>query len=265
MVSHVVPVDPVSVPSFGPDHLAIPPGLADGPQPVVFIAGNNSTSQQTVNVYVGNATPAIQAVSNAATFVGIPVAPGTLVSILGQFRDSATPTVSFDGYPGPILYAGLSQINTVIPFEVAGQASTMAVVSANGLTSAPHLVNLTDTSPGIFHGGVLNQDGSLNGPNNPAAAGTVLQIFATGAGVFSPALADGSIVPIGPSYPVPVAPVSVMIGGLPAQVEFAGAAPTLVAGVLQVNAVVPAGVSSGDQGLVLIVGRNSDLAGVSLK
>ncbi len=42
-------------------------------------------------------------------------------------------------------------------------------------------------------------------------------------------------------YPAPVLPVSVTIDGLPAQVLYAGAAPGLVAGVLQINVVVPAG------------------------
>jgi uncharacterized protein (TIGR03437 family) len=243
--------------------VTIPPGLADGPQPIVFTAGNNNSSQQPVNAYVGSATPSVIAVSNAASFIGIPQAPGTLVSVFGRFRESAVPTVSFDGHPAPILYSGLYQINTVIPFEVAGQATTTAVVSANGLTSPPFLVNLTDTSPGIFHGGVLNQDGSINGPNNPAAAGTIVQIFATGAGVFSPALADGSIVPIGPPYPTPLARVSATIDGLPAQIEYAGAAPNLIAGVLQVNVVVPAGASLGQ--LILTVGQNNDLAGVYIQ
>ncbi len=40
--------------------------------------------------------------------------------------------------------------------------------------------------------------------------------------------------------PAPVLPVSVTIDGLPAQVLYAGAAPGLVAGVLQINVVVPA-------------------------
>jgi len=76
--------------------------------------------------------------------------------------------------------------------------------------------------------------------------------------VFIPPLADGSIVPIAPPYPVPAAPVSVSIGGLPAQIEYAGAAPALVAGMLQVNAVVPASLNSGIQRILLTVGRNTD-------
>jgi len=240
--------------------VVIPPGLAAGPQPLVFTAGNNDSSQQKLNVYVGDATPVIHAVSNAASFAGIAQAPGTLVSIYGTYRDSAPQiaAVSFDGIPAPVLYAGPAQINSVIPFELSGHASAMAMVSVNGLTSAPYAFNLTDTSPSIFRFGVLNQDSSQNSADNPAAAGSVLQIFATGAGVFIPPLADGSIVPIAPPYPVPAAPVSVSIGGLPAQIEYAGAAPALVAGMLQVNAVVPASLNSGIQRILLTVGRNTD-------
>ncbi len=51
-----------------------------------------------------------------------------------------------------------------------------------------------------------------------------------------------------------------MIGGLPAQIQYAGAAPNLVSGVLQVNAVIPAGLGPGDQPVVVKVGQNDNSA-----
>ena len=64
--------------------------------------------------------------------------------------------------------------------------------------------------------------------------------------------------PSKPPYPVPLAPVTLSIGGRPGQINYAGAAPGLVFGVLQVNAVVPSGLSAGPQRLVLTVGKNDN-------
>lgn len=55
--------------------------------------------------------------------------------------------------------------------------------------------------------------------------------------------------------PKPLLPVSVQIDGRPAQVLYAGAAPALVAGVLQVNVRVPGGVAAGSVPLTLSTGR----------
>ena len=54
------------------------------------------------------------------------------------------------------------------------------VVTVDHVQSAPVTVNLASSAPGIFPRGVLNQDSSVNEAANPAAAGSVLQIFATG-------------------------------------------------------------------------------------
>jgi uncharacterized protein (TIGR03437 family) len=55
-----------------------------------------------------------------------------------------------------------------------------------------------------------------------------------------------------------VAPVSVTIGGQPATIRYAGAAPYQVLGIFQVNAVVPEGIGSGPQPIVLTAGENSN-------
>ena len=41
-------------------------------------------------------------------------------------------------------------------------------------------VNLAPFAPGIFSNGVLNQDYSLNSAKQPAAPGSVIQVYATG-------------------------------------------------------------------------------------
>jgi len=57
-------------------------------------------------------------------------------------------------------------------------------------------------------------------------------------------VADGTIVST-TNLPLSAAPVSVTIGGQPATVGYQGAAPGLVAGVMQINAQVPASVTPG--------------------
>ena len=54
------------------------------------------------------------------------------------------------------------------------------------------------------------------------------------------------------SYPTPLLPVSVTIDGLPGEVVYAGAAPGLVAGVLQINVLVPANASGATYDQVVV-------------
>jgi len=93
---------------------------------------------------------------------------------------------------------------------------------------------VAEASPAIFTldssgqgaAAVLNRDNSVNGPGNPAARGSVIQIFGTGVDMRN------------------TPPVGVTIGGVGASVEYAGPAPG-AAGLFQVNAAVPAGVTPG--------------------
>ena len=68
-------------------------------------------------------------------------------------------------------------------------------------------------------------------------------LFATGEGQTDPPGVDGQTAH--EPYPKPRQKVSVTIGGQTADILYAGAAPTLVAGVLQINARVPTGITPG--------------------
>ena len=75
---------------------------------------------------------------------------------------------------------------------------------------------------------------------NPAAAGSVVMVYGTGFGSLDPPAADGEIA----GFPARTTlPVSASIGDLPAEVLYAGAAPGLVAGVVQVNLRIPSGLA----------------------
>jgi uncharacterized protein (TIGR03437 family) len=50
------------------------------------------------------------------------------------------------------------------------------------------------------------------------------------------------------------------IGGRPAKVIYAGAAPYAIPGMIQINAVVPQGIGSGAQPVVLKIGNNDNTA-----
>jgi uncharacterized protein (TIGR03437 family) len=107
----------------------------------------------------------------------------------------------------------------------------------------------------------VNQNGTPNGTGAPAPSGSVISLFATGEGQTSPAGVDGKTA--GSAPPAPIAPVSVTIGGVPATVNYAGGAPGSIAGMMQVNAVVPAGVS-GSVPVVVTVGGVSSQGGVTV-
>ena len=154
--------------------------------------------------------------------------------------------------PAPLLYVAGDQINTVVPYGVAGRASTQVQVEYLGALSKALTVPIATASPGVFtadasgtgQGAILNQDLGINSAANPAAPGSIVMIYATGEGQVNPRPADGSITGTD-VLPKPVNNVTVSIGGTQAEVLYAGAAPDLVAGVMQVNARIPMGIATG--------------------
>ena len=209
-------------------------------------------------------SPAISSVVNSASFLPGAVAPGELVTIFGANLGpvSEEPGVvtgglvaaSIDnlqvligGTAAPILYVSPTQINAVVPFGLSGSTAQVEVVY-QGQTMASTTVPVQAASPAVFsangngggQGAILNQDGSVNSPSNPASPGSVVVLYATGAGITTPASVDGLLITA--PYPAPNLPVSVTINGEAANVLYAGAAPGLVAGVMQINVVMPADV-----------------------
>jgi len=89
----------------------------------------------------------------------------------------------------------------------------------------------------------LNQDDSTNSSTNPTPRGSVIQIYATGEGQTSPSGVTGTLG--GSQSKTPVLPVKVAIGGQNAVVPYAGSVENSVAGLFQVNAVVPQTVAPG--------------------
>jgi len=208
-------------------------------------------------------------VVNAASYAAGAVAPGEIVAVFGTgFCGDAR--VLFDGHAATVISAGPTQINAVVPYSVADSTSTLLQVDCRDARSEALTLPVAASAPGIFtadssgrgQGAILNQDGGLNSAANPAARGSVVQIFATGEGETYPPGVDGK--PAAEPLPKPLLPVSVSIGGLHADVLYAGGAPGLIAGVFQVNVRVPAALAAGPQPVVLTVGAASSQPGVTV-
>jgi len=210
------------------------------------------------------------ALENAASQIERPVAPGELVTLLGNHfgpdtgqgasadSSGSLPTslagvqVFFDDTPAPLLYVQSQQINAQAPFELAGKQSTAVHVEYRGVPSRTATIPVQATAPDFFfmqppstqavmtdtEGTIFNSDGSANSPSNPAPVGSTVWILGTGGGVLTPPLATGAMTPMAPLSQL-APPVTVWVGGLQALVVYAGSSPTAPSGVFQIDFVVP--------------------------
>jgi len=242
-------------------------GTYTGSIAVAGATGATGTATINVTLTVTVPLPTITAVVNAASFVNEPIAPGEIITIGGTSIGPATaasftvttsgasqfvPTaalagvqVLINGFPAPVLYVSATQINAIVPYEIAGILSPTVLVKFLGQSSNGFVVNAAATAAGIFTangsgsgpGAILNFDLSPNSASNAAARGSEIVIYMTGEGQTSPAGVDGKVTTA--PFPAPLLPIAVMIGGAPATVAFMGEAPGLVSGVLQLNVIVP--------------------------
>ena len=230
-----------------------------------------------------------QGVVSAASLQPGAVAPGELITIFGSNLGPATlqkpaPAASgqldtiaggtrvlFDGIAAPMLYAVSGQAGAVAPFGLQPRGNTQLQVEYLGTRSSPIALTVATAAPAIFtanqsgkgQGSILNQDYTVNSAAAPAAMGSVVMIYATGGGAMATAVVDGSIAQ--PPFATLSQNVVVRIGGVPAQVLYQGAAPGIVQGVLQINAVVPNGIAPGDTvPIELTIGGVTSPAGVTL-
>ena len=192
------------------------------------------------------AQPVVSSVLNAASYDAV-VSPGCWVAIFGNnlaptIAGASTaarlPTtlggvsVTVGGLPAAMLYVSPSQINVLIPSEVAipGNFVVPVVINAPG-GSTSYDVRLTRNAPGIFTrngagtGRALVFDSNFQ-PVDTVVAKQVVIFYATGLG---PTSGDSGIV---------VDQVDVYIGERKAQVLFAGLAPGYP-GIYQLNVIAP--------------------------
>jgi uncharacterized protein (TIGR03437 family) len=198
------------------------------------------------------------------------VAPGEIVTLYGAGIGLATLTlftvsngsigtqiagtqVFFNGVAAPLIYASSNLIAAIAPYSLVNASTANIAVSFQGNTSATTVVPVTAAAPGIFtadatgsgQAAAVNSDGSLNSASKPARVGTFISLYITGDGQTNPGGTDGKLANAAP-YPMTVLPVTVTVAGKPALTNYAGATPTAVAGLTQVNVQIPTGTAPGN-------------------
>jgi len=252
------------------------PGIYQGS--ITITAGGASAPPLTIPVsltVLAQATPQPQTITNNASNLSGPIAPGELITIKGTLLGPATPPngvlfsvnsqggvnstlagvrVLFNNTPGTPIFVSANQINVIVPYEVGAFAQVNVVVEFNGAQSAAFPVRVENTSPAIYtlnstgvgQAAAVNQNNTFNGPpgslTTPAAPNTVIAVYATGGGQSNPPSVTGSVTGFSTLLRIP-GTVTASIGGVPATVEFIGEAPGIVTGVLQINLRVPPGVT----------------------
>ena len=217
--------------------------------------------------FVVGASPdiAIAGLQNAFSFQSV-FAPGMAMTVYGTNLANATQfatrlplpltmqgvTATVNGVAAPISYASPSQLNIQVPYETGAGPAVLAV--NRGGQVASYIFMVTMTAPGVFPSAIDNATGL---PVSSAVPGNVLLLFMTGDGDVTPFLTTGatpsSTITNVAQLPKPRLPVAVTVGGVPAQVLFAGI-PSGLAGVTQIDIIAPSNVPAGEQDLVVSVG-----------
>jgi xyloglucan-specific exo-beta-1,4-glucanase len=229
-------------------------------------------------------------VKNSAGYQAGVVAPGEIVSLWGtgigpesaagaQLDEAGFISsmiggtqVFFDGFPAPMIYASSGQTSAIAPYGLAGLTSTTMQVALDGALSAPVALPVVSSVPAIFTSDSSGQGqavavnfatGQLNSPATPVNRGDYIIFYVTGDGQTNPAGLDGW--PVNGAPPWTAQEVTATVGGVPAVVAYAGAAPGFVMGLAQFNVKIPDGAPSGPSvQLVVTVGGVASPLGVTL-
>jgi trimeric autotransporter adhesin len=246
----------------------------------MMIAGSGSAPSAPAILAGGIVNAASYAAVNGA---GAPVAPGSLVAIFtsalsaqpANFTTATLPpslsgvSVTFNGVTAPLVQVVPSGaypfVSAQVPFEVlsAGQnsATVPVVLTVNNTPSAPVQTQIVASQPGIF---TLNSEGTgqavlvnladytIAAPSgttpssHPIPRGQTAFFYVTGLGAVTPAVADGSgACPAATGLCNANAMPTVFVGGVPAQVVFAGQAPGYP-GAAQINLTIPTTAPTGN-------------------
>jgi uncharacterized protein (TIGR03437 family) len=181
-------------------------GVAASPDGDLVIAGttaqanvaNSPPTQVWVNkIGAGGATQSaplpfrIDAVLNAASLVDTALSPGETIVIQGAgFASGAQ--LSINGAAAPLISVSSQSITAVVAASIASNSAVVQVQSGGALSNAV-VVPVAPAAPGLFsadgsgigQGYILNADGTLNTPANPAKPGSQITVFATGVGLLS--------------------------------------------------------------------------------
>ncbi len=213
---------------------------------------------------------------HAATFSSqVPLSPGMLV-FLGRWGsdysfaaagDQATPwptaglndvAVTVNGTPAPIFRLASTYLGIQVPMSApqGGTADFVVFRPSSGQILSASTFAMQPASPGIFtanasgtlQASAINQDGTYNSGGNPAARGSVISLYLTGAG-FIPGLPPDGTPPNG-AIQTPIPP-KVYINGIAANVQYSGTSPQFP-GEWQINVQIPPETPPGNKIWVLV-------------
>jgi uncharacterized protein (TIGR03437 family) len=265
--------------------LVSPVGVAVDLSGNVFVS---DTAGGAIRLLQPNRPAAVSSVVNAASNLQGAIAPGEIIAIhgsnlgpaqLAKYRigDSglldcqlAGTTVQVNGACAPLIYSSATQVAAIVPYSVAGGTAQVSV-TYQGQTTPSLSIPVSASAPGVFTldatgkgpGACTNQDGSMNTASAPANVGDIISCYTTGEGQTTPSGIDGK--PTAVPLPKPNLPVTVTIGGQNVTPQYAGGAPGLVAGVMQINVQIPGGIQTGNAVPVVVqVGSASSQPGVTI-
>ena len=238
----------------------------------LYLTGTALTEQETFYAQVDLAASLasqIYAVADSASYLSGPFAPLQLISIFGKGLGPKTPVqasltngvlptklagsqVFLNGQPIPLLFVSDSQINAILPqYAYIGFVDQGGMrVQINNNETEPYSTFFIPANPRLFtnsglgfgQAAAINQDGSINSPQNPAPRGSVITLFATGGGVTKGTFTDGQVV----NQASPLTDQGYFVVGLDfGTVDYSGTAPGLVDGVSQINVTIPTTITPG--------------------
>ncbi len=174
--------------------------------------------------------------------------------------------VTVNGEAAYLSYVSPMQLNFLTPTDIPSGPVQIQVTN-NGEVSAAVTATMQTVAPGFFwlpgnkYAAATHANGSLIGPTTliagattPAARNETIVFYGAGFGVTSPAAPNGSTF----NTPLPLVTLpTVTIGGASATVTYGG---LVGVGLYQINVIVPASVSSGDNAVVASVGGQQSQA-----
>jgi uncharacterized protein (TIGR03437 family) len=244
----------------------------------------NYTGTLSANSFAPPAVKAGGVGSAALAPAQAPLAPGEIITIQGAGfapgqASAQLPLQTHLGGNGvflagtfvPLIYSSGGLITAVIPYNIKSNAQYLLLVNRgqDGAVSGPQQVAMATAQPGVF---LVDASADPNAahklwtqittgtpvkpssipPPNAVTAGDSLVIYCTGLGAVKGTVDVTQPTPANP--PSVMSPVTVKIGGVSANVSFAGLAPG-VTGIYQVKIKVPSGIAPGSS-VPLIVSTN---------
>lgn len=225
------------------------PLISISPREIISIFGQN-LGPSSISTATPSATP-------PSTTLVYPTSWSS-VQVSLSFLDPTTTPATATTISAPIIMTSLNQINVVVPKEVSvmiGAANPTVIIQVVNGFAPPAMITATvvKEDPGVFTfaglgqgpGAILNYDSSgvptINSAKNAATRGAPIAIYVTGMGELVDATwENGAVLPSsGGAVKLADATCRVDIDGQPAVVTYAGSSPGAVAGLVQVNAIVP--------------------------